>query len=118
MANIHVLTGSQKNVYTVVVHLTVPVGNNSAGVAWSTAIVNAGLNKTQLATGTGPGQIVTADASAIAAGTLFEGSFQWGDNPALTAVQRQASLDQAVTQLQAELTATMQASLRYFGMTR
>lgn len=118
MSNIHVLAGVQKNVYTVVVHLTVPNGNNAAGTSWATAIVNAGLNRTQLATGNGPGQIATAEANQILSGAVIEGSFQWGDDPNLTVPQRQASLDQAASQLQAEMTAKLQADLRYFGFVR
>ena len=71
-----------------------------------------------MTTGSGAGQITSAEVAQITAGTVLEGSFQWGDDPALTNAQRQASLDQAAAQLQAEMTATLQSSLRYFGFIR
>lgn len=118
MSNIHVLAGAGLNVYTVVVHMNVPAGNNAAGTAWKTAIVNAGLNRTILTTGNGPGQISSADAALIASGDLYEGSFVWGNDPAWSNAQRQADLDLRATQLQAELSAMLQNQLRYFGFTR
>ena len=118
MAKIHVLESGQLNVYTVVVHGPAPVGSNGAGVPWATALVNSGRARTVLTEGTGAGQITTAEKTAIEAGTTIEGVFAWGDIPNATNPERLASLDRAATQLLAELTASIQQDLRYFGFTR
>ena len=118
MSNIHVLAGAGLNRYTVVVHVATPAGNNAAGVPWSTAIVNAKRNTTVLLTGNGVGQITAAEAAQVAAGTVLEGSFDWGDDPAWTNGQRIADLDTRAAQLAAELLGRTGADLKYFGFTR
>ena len=118
MSNIHVLAGAGRNRYTVLVHVATPAGNNSAGVAWSTAVINAKRNTTVLATGTAAGQITSAEAAQVAAGTVLEGSFEWDDDPAWTNGQRTADLDTRAAQLAAELLARFGADLKFFGFTR
>jgi hypothetical protein len=118
MAKIHVLAGAGPNLYTVVVHATTPVGNNSAGIAWSDAIKNSGRATSILTVGTGAGQILNAEMNQITGGTLIEGSFAWGDDPAWSNAERQADLDLRATQLVAELLARYQQDLKYFGFTR
>ena len=118
MSNIHVLAGSGRNRYMVVVHVATPAGNNSADVAWSTAVINAKRNTTVLETGTAAGQITSAEAAQVAAGTVLEGSFEWDDDPAWTNGQRTADLDTRAGQLAAELLATYGADLKFFGFTR
>lgn len=118
MAAIHILAGDGGHRYTAVVHAVTPAGNNVAGVSWATALVNSGLNTTVMATGTGAGQITSAEAAQIAAGTVFEVVVSWENNPAWNNAQRQADLDlraqQAITEKQAELS----SRLRLFGATR
>ncbi len=118
MAKIHVLSGNTNSLYTVVVHATVPNGNNAAGTAWTDAVKNSGLATSILTVGTGPGQILQNEMNQITGGTLVEGSFQWGDDPTWNNAQRQADLDLRATQLTTELLASLQAQLRYFGFTR
>lgn len=118
MAKIHVLSGSGNNVFTVVVHATTPVGNNSAGTAWTDAVKNSGNATSILTVGTGPGQIVQNEMNQITNGTLIEGSFQWGDDPAWSNAERQADLDLRASQLVAELLAQYAQELKYFGFTR
>lgn len=114
MAGFNVLAGNI-GLYTVVVHVVTPVGNNSAGVAWSTAVVNAGLNKTIMATGTGPGQISATDAASIATGTLLEGSFQWRDDPTWTGAQRIANATMLASRYSQDLLNLYADQLKYYG---
>lgn len=118
MASIHVLQGAGPNLYTVVVHATTPNGNNSAGMAWTDCIKNAGLATSILTIGNGPGQIQTNEMNQITSGAIVEASFQWGDDPAWNNTQRQADLDLRATQLIAETLSFLQARLKYFGFTR
>ena len=118
MAKIHVLSGAGPNVYTVVVHAPTPAGNNLAGISWATAIQNSGRAISQLAVGTGAGQITQAELNQVTAGTVIEAALQWGDNPAWTNVERQADLDLRATQLVGEVLARYQQDLKYFGFTR
>ena len=112
---LHVLEAAGPNVYSVAVHSPVSGGNNSAGVAWSTALVNAGLAVTQMAVGTGAGQISSAEAAQVAAGTVLETSFQWQDDPAWTNPQRTADLDTRATQAVADAQTKISARLKYYG---
>lgn len=118
MSKIHVLAGNGSNLYTVVVHANTPAGNNGAGVLWSDAIKNSGRATSIMTAGTGPGQIQNAELNNVANGTIIEGSFAWGDDPAWTNAQRQADLDLRATQLVNELLARYQSELRYFGFIR
>jgi hypothetical protein len=117
MARIHVLQRTGLNTYDCVVHSPTPAGNNSAGVAWATALVNSGLNVTRLETGTGPGQITSAEAAQVAAGTVIETSFTWEDNPAFTNSQRLADLSTRADQAVAAALAARGDQLKFFGAT-
>lgn len=117
MSKIHVISGNGR-VFTVVVHIATPAGNNAAGVAWSDAVKNSGRAVSVMTVGTGPGQITSAEMALITAGTLIEGTFKWDDDPALNNAQRQADLDLRATQLTNELLARYADELRYFGFTR
>lgn len=118
MARIHVLESVGLNTYRVVVHDTTPGGNNPAGIAWSTAIQNAGRAITSMTEGSGAGQITTAERATVLNGTVLEGSFAWQDDPLWNNAQRNADLDLRATQLIDELQARLAAELRYFGATR
>jgi hypothetical protein len=115
MARIHILTGSTGGVYTAVVHTATPAGNNVANVLWSDALKNSGRAVTVMTVGNGAGQISQAEANQIAAGTLIEGVFQWGDNAAWSNAERQADLNIRANQLIAEMLAQYQMELRLFG---
>jgi hypothetical protein len=118
MARIHILEGSGLNTYTVIVHGDVPAGNNVAGFPWSDCIKNSGRNTTQMTVGTGPGQITNAEQNQIVNGTVVEAVFQWQNDPAWTAAERNASLDLYATRFVAELLADLQTRLRVWGITR
>ena len=71
MAKVHCLkTGGGAT--TSVIHYLTPAGSNSASITWANAIVASGNNKTILTTGTGVGQISSAEAAQIAAGEVIE----------------------------------------------
>lgn len=117
MSKIHVLAGAF-NVYTVVVHTNVPVGNNSAGILWSDAIINSGRNISTMVPGAGPGQITQTELDQITAGTVMEGTFQWQDDPNWTNAQRMADLDLRASQMTSELSNRNAIELKMFGATR
>lgn len=127
MARMHILEQSQPNVFNVIVHAPTPAGNNGAGLAWSAVVAAAQtrLNRdgvvvgptSAMLTGTGPGQITAAEAAEIAAGTVIEATFQWGDDPAWTNAQRLADLNTRATQAVNEVLANYAARLRQFGRT-
>lgn len=118
MSKIHILTGGNDGVYTAVVHITTPGGNNAANTPWPTAIINSGRAKTIMTTGTGAGQIASAEAAQVAAGTVIEGVMQWQDTPSMSNAERLADLDAQATQLTNELLARWQVELKYYGIVR
>lgn len=115
MSRLHILQQTGNNVYNVVVHATTPAGNNSAGVLISDAIKNAGLAVTSMTVGNGPGQIATAEANQVSAGTVIEAPFQWEDNPAWDNPTRMADLNLRAQQAVDAVVADYAARLKYFG---
>lgn len=115
MSSIHVLAGSGTGNYSVAVHVATPVGNNAAGIPWSTCMKNSGRAVSSMVTGAGPGQITTTELAQITAGTLLEGFATWQDDPSLTDPQRIAAVTQVATQLANEMLAAMQSQLKYYG---
>lgn len=77
MSRLHILQRTGPNLYDAVIHAPVPSGTNSAGVEWSQAIIDAGLNRTSLKMGKG-GQITDEEAALIAAGKVIETQMHWG----------------------------------------
>lgn len=118
MSKIHILTGNGGNLFTAVVHSPTPVGNNSAGVSWATAIQNSGMATTILPVGNGAGQNTQSEANQIAAGTVFETVVPYEDDPNRTNAERLADLDLRASQAVAEQQAGLQAKLKFFGLTR
>lgn len=117
MARIHILSGGTNNTYQVVVHAPAPAGNNGAGVPWADAIKNSGRAITIMPIGNGAGQISQSESNSIAAGTVIEGTFVWGDDPSWTMQQRTTDLNLRASQLVAELLDQYQRELRFFGQT-
>ena len=74
MSDIHVLLAAETgDSIQVVFHFPVPDANNSVGVNYRTALVASGKGGTTTMTeGTGPGQIVSAEKTAIEAGEVYE----------------------------------------------
>lgn len=82
MADMHVLTGAGRR-WTVAMHFTVPNTNNSVGVNFRTALAASGIGRqvnadgslgrrSILASGTGAGEITTAEEALLDSGQLFE----------------------------------------------
>jgi hypothetical protein len=113
----HILDSAGTNLYRVVVHTNTPVGNNSAGVAWTAALAASGLNVSQLTVGNGAGQITQNEMNQITNGTVFETTFVWGDDPSWTNQQRLDDLNVRAGQAVAEAAAVMQARLKFYGHT-
>lgn len=118
MSNIHVLAGNGSNLYTAVIHIPTPVGNNSAGVSWATALVNSGMAKTVMTVGTGPGQILAAEKAQIDAGTVIETVTQWQDDKTFTTQQRLDDFTLRTSQASTERLNRLAAQLAYFGFTQ
>lgn len=114
MSNFHVLSGGN-NLYNVAIHVATPAGNNSAGVAWPTCLINSGMNKTRMTVGTGAGQISTSEKAAVDAGTVIEISYQWQDDPAWTTQQRIDDITARTSQASAERLSQLGSQLKYYG---
>lgn len=106
-----------QNLYSVIVHAPAPAGNNSANVPWATAIVNAGLAVSQMTVGNGAGQITQSEQNQVAAGSVIEAAFLWGDDPSWDNATRLADLNTRAGQAVAEITSNLQARLKQFGRT-
>lgn len=120
MAKVHVLEGSgaSPGTFRVIVHVATPVGNNSAGTSWATALVNTKRNFTRMVVGVGPGQITTAERDQVVAGTMMEGEFTVGDDITFTGPQRAAYLDTMADRFIVDMQADAALELKYFGATR
>lgn len=79
MSDIHVISGDLQGNWQIVMHFPVPVGNNSVGVPWSTALANSQLNLQEdgrfsilpLGDGTA-GTISAAEEQLLQSGQRFE----------------------------------------------
>lgn len=118
MADMHVLNGDGVR-WRIAMHFAVPDQNNAVGVAYRVALVNSGLGgSTELAEGTGVGEIATAEKVLIEAGTLYEHLFSFrvesnGDD--LPVIQ--TSLRAAYARESGLVLARLQEQLRYYGHT-
>lgn len=117
MARLHIREQAGNNLYSVIVHSPAPVGNNSTGTAWASVIQAADAPVTQMTVGNGFGQITNAEANAVAAGTVLETAFLWGDDPTWDDATRNADLNIRAGQAVAEAVARLQERLKHFGRT-
>lgn len=115
MSRLHIMTGDANNVFTVVCHAPTPVGNNSAGVAWNTAIANALKPVTHMTIGNGSGQIATAEANQVASGDVMEVQFQFTDDPTWSAGTRTTQLNLIATDAVTRTQNDYAARLKWFG---
>ena len=117
MAKIHVLTGDGA-AYTLVIHIPIPVGVNAGGRSWYACLVNSGLGgATQLKTGTGPGQISTAELAQIQAGEVYETTTTINVQ-GIVAADMGGAVDALVAQISAEALTALEKALNWFGVTR
>ena len=117
MARIHVMTGDGADNYTCICHAPTPAGNNSAGVAWNTAVKNALNPVTAMSIGNGGGQITTNEANQVASGDVIEVSFQFTDNPAWDANTRTTQLNLVAADAVTRTQSAYAAKLKWFGAT-
>lgn len=119
MARCHVLD-TAGGLTRVAFHIDVPIGNNDAGTAWSTVLVNSGIGGTTIlpdGTGTG-GTISAAEKTSIQGGTVFESVDRVPIPRGLNAAQANAFLDALHVAKTAEVQAQIQAQTGIFGFTR
>lgn len=116
MADLHVLAGDGLYRWPLVMHFPVPDQDNEVGVNYRVALVNSGLGGTSMAEGTGPGQITTAEKTAIEAGEVYEHSIQFlAESGASTLPELLAAAQEAYAREKARVTAELQKRLRYYG---
>lgn len=119
MSALHVLIGNDSGSFICAVHVPVPASNNPAGISWRTALVNSGLIKPSiLKVGTGPGQLLSAEATQLAAGELFEVQIEFRAVLGWSNAQRNAAIDAAIVETNAKTLTMLQTRLRFFGATR
>lgn len=121
MTDVHVLKRTSPGRYQLALHFPVPVGNNAAGIAWSTVLINSGQGgKTVLPDGDGTGGSVTsAEKLAITGGTVYEivedaDLLSAGSSSAQITAYVDALWNRRLSDVQAEL----QGILNQFGRTR
>lgn len=109
--DLHILTQDPGNkMVEVVFHIGVPAGNNAAGTAWSTAVVQHLTPSSTL-----PG-VTTTEAAAVAAGTLLEvHETVRFSSTGLTNTQRLAQVRAAYTARKAALLAELAVKLDFWG---
>ena len=115
MADIHVLTARSRGQVDVVLHVPIPVGTNSVGTNWRTALVNSDTGgNTSLTIGEGPGQITQAEADLIASGAIFEHRTTFPLD-ASTPSGHRAALREFYAKTKTDKLASLQKQLQYFG---
>lgn len=119
MADVHVISGDGIDQINVVLHIDVPNTNNQVSQNYRTALVNSGLGgTTSMTIGTGPAQILQAEADQITAGEVYEYTTNFPLESAGTepAAQR-ASLLAFYASKKTEIQAILQGKLKYTGYT-
>lgn len=119
MARAHVLEGGGEQ-SRIILHIALPAGNNSSGIAWTTALKNSTLRSVSvLADGDGTGGSIAATEKAdLANGLAYEVQHFAAIPPGMTATQANAWLDAIHAARQTEVQGQLQAKLAYFGYTR
>ncbi len=111
MSKIHVLENTNKK-YKVVLHFTVPTGNNSAGNSWKDCALAQGLGATVMQEGYGVGQITPAEKNSIVAGDVIEVTDTILAESGNASVE---SLDEMADKIIAEKKKTLQEKYKYYG---
>lgn len=121
MSKVHILDQSYPGVFNAVAHFAMPVGNNSAGVAWKTCYLATFGTKapTSLLPSSGnnnpaPGKIGNSELNQITSGDLIEISIQAGLESADLAnpdVKLNLFADRAIAAFQADFS----ERYKYYG---
>ena len=117
MSRLHILAGNDR-LYQCVLHWPVPAVVNAAGISYRAALANSGMARNSMAVGTGAGQITQAEADQIAAGEIYEATFQFQDDPNYSAAQRQQAMQAQIEAISNETQEKIANALRLFGLTR
>jgi len=126
MADIQIIDGSgDGESWRVAFHLDVPNVNNDVGVNFRTALINSGIGlnldtnrRTILPSGTGPGQITTAEEALLDNGTLFERVVMIpAESGGKTNAQRLATVREYYAREDDDQQQQIGEKLRYFGFT-
>lgn len=115
MADMHILKGDGKK-WSIVMHFTVPAGNNANGVSWVDALVGSGLAVTKLTEGTSGWEVSTTEKASIEAGDVYEHQSAFlVESGGTTTAQLRASIREFYTARKAAVIARLKVQLRYFG---
>ena len=120
MADIHVLESPIDRI-RLAFHIPIPAINNDVGISYRTALVNSGIGvgeggrRTILPTGTGPGQITTAEEDLLNAGEIFE---MIVTRRRTNAAGMNARADSWFADEKTSKLAELQERLRFYGFTR
>lgn len=120
MAKCHVLATSGANTQ-VALHITVPAGNNSAGIPWATVLKNSGIGgKTVLPDGDGTGGTISAaeKTSVVTNATVYEVVVSTPIPAGMSAATANAFLDALHAAAVIEQQDNIQKQLAQFGFTR
>ena len=119
MADIHVLAGDGLHRWTLALHFAVPDENNNVNVSYRTALVNSGIGSiSQMAEGTDPGQITTAELTLLQAGELYEFNFPFlAESGATNNVELLAAIRAEYAKYEAVVLSRLRRRLRYYGYT-
>ncbi len=117
MSDMHILDANDDGEFRVVMHFDVPGGNNQAGVAFSTILVNAGRNTTVLPDGNGnAGTINSAEKTSILNGTIREHIAAFPvQSDGTTITKTRAALREFYASEKERTNAGLQRQLRWFG---
>lgn len=119
MADIHVLQGDGLRYWTLAMHFAIPNQDNKIGVSYRTALINSGIGGTsQMAEGTGPGQITAAELALIQAGELYEFTLPFlAESGATTNVELLAEIRAEYAKHEIPVLNHLKKQLRYYGYT-
>ena len=119
MSKVHI-GAARDGLYRMVIHTTIPVGNNSANESWVNCVLEdrkdeLGVVSSALTTGTGTYQITAAELASLQAGTIieYEASVH-AESGGASAVSIDAIADSVIAQEQGRL----QARYKYYGHTQ
>jgi hypothetical protein len=114
MSKLHAFTGDSSGNCHVVIHTTIPAGNNAVGKSWKSCWVAVGRNTTSLVEGAGVGQISSVEKASIVAGDVVEVSVTI---PLDVVAQGQAAVNIFADALAASQLAVLAGELKYYGWT-
>ncbi len=115
MSKIHAFTGDTSGNCRVVLHAAMPAGSNLVGRTWKACWLAAGRNTTEMAEGTGIGQIPPAEKAQVLAGDVIELS---GHVPLAVVLQGAAAVSAFADSLIATRLASLSQEFNYYGYTQ